>query len=122
MWVYFLKTKDEALSAFMKFCALVERDEDRKVKVFRTDRGGEFGSNEFKLFCEKAGIKRHYTSPYTPQQNGIVERRNRTVVEMARSCLKETKIPSIMCGEAVRHSVYLLNRLSTRALTGVTPY
>lgn len=122
MWVYFLKGKDEALDAFKKFCALVERGEERKVRILRTDRGGEFCSNEFKMFYEKAGIKRQYTAPYTPQQNGVVERRNRTVVEMARSCLKETKLPSVMWGEAVRHSIYLLNRLPTRALTGITPY
>lgn len=122
MWVYFLKNKDEALNAFKKFLALVETGSERKVKVFRTDRGGEFSSNEFKNFCEEVGIKRHYTAPYTPQQNGVVERRNRTVVEMGRSCLKEMNMPSIMWGEAIRHSVYLLNRLPTRALSGKTPY
>lgn len=122
MWVYFLKRKDEAFSAFKNFCALVERGEEMKVRVFRTDRGGAFGSNEFKMFCKKGGIKRHYTVPYTPQQNGVVERRNRTVVEMARSCLKETKLPPVLWGEAIRHSIYLLNRLPTRALTGITPY
>ena len=122
MWVYFLHSKDEALTAFKNFCVLVEREPDRMVRVFRTDRGGEFGSNDFKTFCEENGIKRHYTAPYTPQQNGVVERRNRTVVEMARSCLKEMKLPCMLWGEAVRHSIYLLNRLPTRALTGQTPY
>lgn len=122
MWVYFLKTKDETLEAFKNLCALVERGPERRVRTFRTDRGGEFGSNEFDKYCEKAGITRHYTAPYTPQQNGVVERRNRTVVEMAMSCLKEMKLPSLLWGEAVRHAVYLLNRLPTRALSGITPY
>ena len=122
MWVYFLKNKDETLSAFKNFCALVEDGPEKRVKNFRSDRGGEFTSNEFKSYCEKARIQRHYTTPYTPQQNGVVERRNRTVVEMTRSCLKEMQLPANLWGEAVRHSVYILNRLPTRALTGQTPY
>lgn len=122
MWVYFLKTKDEALRAFKNFRALVESGPEKKVKVFRTDRGGEFNSNDFIMYCEAEGIERHLTTPYTPQQNGVVERRNRTVVEMARSCLKQMKLPAKLWGEAVRHSIYLLNRLPTRALSGLTPY
>ncbi|KAL8094205.1 hypothetical protein AgCh_035908 [Apium graveolens] len=64
------------------------------------------------------GITRHYTTPYTPQQNGVVERRNRTVMEMVRSFLKEKGMPAMLWGEAVRHAVYVLNRLPIRALTG----
>lgn len=122
MWVYFLKSKDEALGGFKIFCAMVENKPGKKVKVLRTDRGGEFCSNEFKKYCDENGIERHYTAPYSPQQNGIVERRNRTVVEMARSCLKEKELPGKLWGEAIRHSVYLLNRLPTRALSQQTPY
>ncbi|KAL8154787.1 hypothetical protein AgCh_000227 [Apium graveolens] len=122
MWAYLLKSKDEALSAFKSFCALVENKPGKKVKVFRTDRGGEFCSREFKSYYEEKGIERHYTAPYTPQQNGIVERRNRTVVEMARSYLKEMKLPPMLWGEAIRHTVYILNKLPTRALSGETPY
>lgn len=122
MWVYFLKGKNEAFSVFKRFLAMVENGTERKVKTFRTDRGGEFTSNEFKTFCEDVGIQRHYTAPYTPQQNGVVERRNRTVVAMERNCLKEMNLPSILWGEAIRHSVYILNKLPTRALSGQTPY
>lgn len=122
MWVYFLKSKDEAFGVFKKFRALVEDGPDKRIRVFRTDRGGEFTSKEFVSYCEEAGIERHYTAPYTPQQNGVVERRNRTIVEMARSCLKEMNMPCELWGEAVRHSVYLLNRLPTRALSLKTPY
>lgn len=122
MWVYLLKSKDEAFGVFKKFRAKVEDGKERKVKVFRSDRGGEFSSNEFKSYCEEVGIERHFTAPYTPQQNGVVERRNRTVIEMARSYLKEMHLPSLIWGEAVRHSVYILNRLPTRALSGQTPY
>ncbi|KAL8109947.1 hypothetical protein AgCh_025882 [Apium graveolens] len=95
---------------------------ERKVRVMITDQGGEFGFNKFKKFFEKDGITRQYTAPYTPQQNGVVERRNRTVVEMAKICLKEMKLPSFMWGEAVRHSVYLLNKLPKRVMSGITQY
>lgn len=122
MWVYLLKCKDEALGAFKKFRVVVENKSDKKVKTLRRDRGGEFTSNEFKAYCEDVGIERHYRAPYKPQQNGVVERRNMTIIEMARSYLKQMQLPSTLWGEAVRHSVYILNRLSTRPLTGITPY
>ncbi|KAG6535240.1 hypothetical protein ZIOFF_000205 [Zingiber officinale] len=93
-----------------------------KIKTLRTDRGGEFLSTEFTRFCENEGIERHLTAPYTPQQNDVVERRNRTVMAMARSLLKGTHMPARFWGEAVRHAVYLLNRLPTKALGDRTPF
>lgn len=122
MWGYMLKSKDEAFIAFKKFQALVENGKDKKVQVFRTDRGGEFCSKQFNSYCEETGITRQFTAPYSPQQNGVVERRNRTVVEMARSFLKEKQLPLALWGEAIRHSIYVLNRLPTRAVSGMTPY
>lgn len=122
MWAYLLKSKGEAFEAFKKFRVLVEDGDERRIKTFRTDRGGKFMSKEFKEYCEQAGIARQYTAPYTPQQNGVVERRNRTMMEMARSYLKEMNMPAMLWGEAVRHTIYVLNRLPTRALTGLTPY
>jgi transposase InsO family protein len=88
----------------------------------RSDRGGEFLAATFKEICEEAGIRRQLTTPFTPQQNRVVERRNRTVMEMARSIMKSMKIPSKFWGEAVRHSVHLLNRLPTRPMGSRTPF
>lgn len=122
MWVYMLKSKDEAFDAFRKFRAQIEDGPEKKIKTLRTDRGGEFMSKQFLSYCEEAGIYRQFTAPFSPQQNGVVERRNRTVVEMARSFLKEKRMPAMFWGEAVRHSVYILNKLPTRAVFGVTPY
>lgn len=122
MWVYMIKTKNEALSVFKKFKALVENGAKQGIQMFRTDRGGEFCSKEFINFCEDTGIQRHYTAPYSPQQNGVVERHNRTVVAMGRSMLKERNVPSQMWGEAIRHAVYVLNRMPTRSLSRMTPY
>lgn len=93
MWVAMLKHKNEALGAFKKFKSVAENEKDLKLKGFRTDRGGEFNSKEFREYCDEQGIKRFLTAPFTPQQNGVVERRNRTVMSMARSLLKIMDVP-----------------------------
>lgn len=93
-----------------------------KVKAFRTDRGWEFCSKQFTAYYEETGLKHYFTAPYSPQQNGVVERRNRTVIEMARSMLNSMHVPDMLWGEAVRHAVYILNRVSTKALKESTPY
>lgn len=122
MWVYLLKTKDQAIGAFKVFKKQVENEFGLKIKCVRSDRGGEFTSNEFKQFCDEHGIKRQLTTPYTPQQNGMMEGRNRTVLNMTRSLLKAMSMPQNYWAEAVRHSIYLLNRIPTKPLTGKTPY
>ena len=122
MWSILLKEKSDAFVKFKKFKEIVERDSRAKIQTFRTDRGGEFVSHEFNKFCEDSGIKRHLTAPYTPQQNGVVERRNRTLMEMMRSILKDMRIPNFLWGEATRHSTYLLNRIGTRSLVNMTSY
>ncbi|KAL4304119.1 hypothetical protein GQ457_10G006780 [Hibiscus cannabinus] len=122
MWVYVLAAKSDSFQAFKKFKSLMENKTGYKIGTLRTDRGGEFLSTEFTQFCQKEGIERHLTAPYTPQQNGIVERRNRTVMAMTRSLLRSTHLPARFWGEAVRHAVYLLNRLPTRVLGNRTPF
>ena len=82
MWCYLLKNKSDAFDVFKKFRALVEKDPKKKVTTFRTDRGGEFVSKEFLEYCEEADIARQFTTPYSPQQNGVVERRNITMIEI----------------------------------------
>ncbi|GKC26312.1 integrase [Tanacetum coccineum] len=121
-WVYFLKSKSEAFDFFKKFKALAENQCNRKLKILRTDRGGEFLSNEFSRFCDEYGIKRELTAPYTPEQNGIAERKNRTIVEMARSMLKTKNLEDEFWAEAVATAVYLINISPTKAVWNVTPY
>lgn len=101
---------------------MVEQETGAVIKTLRTDRGGEFTSQEFQSFCEASGIQRHLTAPYSPQQNGVVERRNITLLEMTRSILKDMKIPNYLWGEAVRHATYLINRVAIRVLVSQTPY
>ncbi|KAJ0491190.1 putative RNA-directed DNA polymerase [Helianthus annuus] len=122
MWVYLLKTKGEALAKFKIFKTQVEKESGFKIKMLRTDRGGEFNSQAFNDFCQETGIRRQKTVPYTPQQNGVVERRNRTVVGTIRAMLKTMHVPDEFWGEAAAHAVYVLNRVLTKAVKDKTPY
>ncbi|KAG7588970.1 Zinc finger CCHC-type [Arabidopsis suecica] len=122
MWTILLREKSESFEKFKSFKSLVEKECNKQITTLRTDRGGEFTSREFQEFCERNGIKRQLTAPYTPQQNGVVERRNRTLMEMTRSILKAMRVPNYLWGEAVHHSTYLINRVPTRALKDQTPY
>lgn len=122
MWTILLEMKSEAFEKFKRFKTLVEQETQSKIKTFRTDRGGEFLSNEFQAWCQENGVNRHLTASYSPQQNGVVERRNRTLLEMTRSILKHMHLPNALWGEAVRNSTYLINRVATRSLEGMTPY
>ena len=91
------------------------------LKALRTDRGGEFTSKLFDDFCEAHGIRRFLTVPRSPQQNGVVERKNRTILDMVRSMLKSKHMPKEFQAEAVACAVYLSNRSPTRSLQKATP-
>ena len=122
MWVFFLKEKSEAFQHFKVVKTQAESESEEKLKCFRTDMGGEFNSEEFGFYCDKNDIKRHLTAPYSPQQNGVVERKNRTIMSCVRSMLKEKKLPLELWAEVVNTCVYVLNRSYTKSLENVTPY
>lgn len=86
-WIYFLKEKSEAFITFKRFKALVEKQSGCDIKCIRSDRGGEYTSKEFEEYCKDEGIWKQLTAGYSPQQNGVAERKNRTIVEMARSMM-----------------------------------
>ena len=121
-WVSMLQCKSDAFEAFKHFKNLAETEKGMKIKTLRSDRGGEFTSDEFTNYCLKYGIKRQLTAPYSPQQNGVVERKNRTVVSMVRAMLKAKDLPRELWGEAISTAVYILNRSSSKTLQGQTPY
>ncbi|GKC10846.1 zinc finger, CCHC-type containing protein [Tanacetum coccineum] len=104
MWAYFLTSKDQAFDTFKEFRQRIETEMRLKLRMLRTDRGGEFTSNEFTKYCKKNGIARQLTAPYPPQQNGVVERRNGTVLSTTRSMMKAMKLPLNFWAEAVRHT------------------
>ena len=118
-WVCFLSRKSDALSSFQAWIAQVGNQSRSKVSFLRTDNGREF--LPFNDFLASKGIQRQTTIPYTPSQNGVVERKNRTVKEMARSLLQHSKLPPAFWGEAIATSVYILNRSLTKAVDGKTP-
>ena len=92
------------------------------VKTLRSDNGGEYTSKEFDMFCTKKGISREFTNPYCPEQNGVAERFNRTMIESARSMLYHSKLPLKFWAEAVSTAVYIRNRCPTVALKNKTPF
>ncbi|KAL4568673.1 hypothetical protein LXL04_024288 [Taraxacum kok-saghyz] len=120
-WVYLLTEKSQALESFKDFKAKVETETGKLVKCLRTDRGGEYLSNDFTEFCRKHGIKRQLTTSFMPQQNGVVERKNRTVINMVVTLLSTKNMPELFWAEATAWSFYVLNRSTTKALAEVTP-
>lgn len=100
---------------------MVETEIGFKIKELRTNRGGEFNSNEFDQFCKTHGIKRQLTAAYTSQQNGVVECKNRTMMNLVRSTLSEKAVPKTFWPEAVKWIIYLLNHSPTMENKEVTP-
>lgn len=90
-WIYFLKSKesDEVLSRFKEFKALAENTSGKRIKCLRSDNGGQYTSGSFNDFCVETGIKRELCVPYNPQQNGVVERKHRTIVEVAKAMIHD---------------------------------
>ena len=93
LWIYLIKRKDEVFDVFKKFKSMVERQCGHKLKILKTDGRGEYTSNEFGNYCDEEGIVREIVSPYTPQQNGVAERKNRSIMNMVRSMIKGKDLP-----------------------------
>ncbi|GKB00724.1 putative ribonuclease H-like domain-containing protein [Tanacetum coccineum] len=91
-WVFFLRTKDETSEILKNFIKEIENLVDKKVKIIRSDNGTEFKNHVMDEFCREKGIKREYSVARTPQQNGVAERKNRTLIEAARTMLADSKI------------------------------
>lgn len=121
MWIYLLEEKSEAFTMFKYFKSFVEKEAGSFILCLRTDRGGEFTSHQFNEFCKSNGIKRQLTAAYTPQQNGVAERRNRTIMNLVRSMLSEKSIPKSFWPEAVNWTAHVLNRSPTLAVQDITP-
>jgi hypothetical protein len=100
---------------------MVEKEKGVSIKCLRSDGGGEYFSNEFSEYLKKHGIQRKYSCSYSPQQNGVVERKNRHIVEIARAMLNEKNLPNYFWAEVVATAVYIMNRTPTVAVHGMTP-
>jgi transposase InsO family protein len=110
-YVYLLKTKDEALHYFKIYKAEIENQLERKIKHLRSDRGGEYFSNEFNLFCEEHGIVHERTPPYSLESNGVAERKNYTLTEMVNAMLDTSRMSCEWWGEAVLTACHTLSRV-----------
>ncbi|GJV04630.1 putative ribonuclease H-like domain-containing protein [Tanacetum coccineum] len=121
-WVFFLATKDETSGILKSFITGVENLIDQRVKVIRCDNGTEFKNKEMNQFCERKGIKREFSVARTPQQNGVAERKNRTLIEAARTMLADSKLPTTFWAEAVNTACYVQNRVLVIKPHNKTPY
>jgi transposase InsO family protein len=120
-WVYPIRRKADVLAVFKTFKARVELESEKKIKCLRTDNGGEYTSDEFDNFCQHEGIKRQFTTAYTPQQNGVAERMNRTLLERTRAMLKAAGLGKSFWAEAVNTACYVINRSPSTAIELKTP-
>ncbi|KAL2622484.1 hypothetical protein R1flu_002689 [Riccia fluitans] len=122
VWVYFLHHKSEVFATFIKWKAQVETQIEKKVRCLRLDNGGEYISGKFEMYCEQEGITRHLTTFYTPEQNGVVEWLNQTLLEQARSMLSHSGLPLEFWAEAVNTAAYLVNLSPCSAVQLKTPF
>lgn len=120
--VYFLKNKTEVLDKFKDYKKEVEKFTGNNIKFLQTDNGTEYINGKFEAYLKENGIARRLSAPYTPHQNGIAERKNRTLVEKARAMLIDAKAPMHLWGEAVNTANYLSNRSVNSAIEHMTPY
>ncbi|GJU14023.1 putative ribonuclease H-like domain-containing protein [Tanacetum coccineum] len=121
-WVFFLATKDETSGILKSFITRVENLIDQRVKVIRCDNRTEFKNKEMNQFCERKCIKREFSVARTPQQNRVAERKNRTLIEAARTMLADSKLPTTFWAEAVNTACYVQNRVLVTKPHNKTPY
>jgi len=121
VWIYCLKHKDEAFKMFKEIKALVENQTGKKIKVFRSDNDEEYISNDFIVFFKKEGIKKEMTVTYNPKQNEMVERKNKSIVEVICAMLLNQNFPKFIRGEAINVVIYVQNRVPHQALENKTP-
>ncbi|GJT32541.1 putative ribonuclease H-like domain-containing protein [Tanacetum coccineum] len=121
-WVFFLASKDETSGILKRFITEIENQLNHKVKVIRCDNGTEFKNREMNELCGLKGIKREFSVARTPQQNGVAERKNRTLIEAARTMLADSLLPTVFWAEAVNTACYVLNRVLVTKPHNKTPY
>ena len=121
-WVFFLKKKSEVCEKFSELKALIENASGLKIKILRSDNGGEYVSNELLSICSQSGIQVQHSIPYTPQQNGVAERKNRSLKEMTTCMLESKKLAANLWAEAMHAAAYIQNRVPHSSVKGKTPF
>jgi transposase InsO family protein len=123
VWVFFLEDKGETFG-FVRDLVLRLRNERQgdAIRAIRSDNGSEFRNSRFETFCHDLGLQHRFSSPYTPPQNGVVERKNRTLCEMARIMLDEHRTPRRFWAKAVNIACYVSNKIYLRVHKKKTCY
>nr|GFA45546.1 ribonuclease H-like domain-containing protein [Tanacetum cinerariifolium] len=121
-WNFFLKTKVETSGILRNFITEIENLKDLKVKIIRCNNRGEFRNKEMNDFYSRKGIKKEFSNARTPQQNGVAERRNKTLIEVARTVLADAKLPVTFWTKAVNTACYVQNRVLVNKSQNKTPY
>ena len=121
-WLYLLKSKSEVFTKFTHFKAMIETPFSAKIKIFRSDRGGEYTSNVFKTYLLQQGIIHQLSCPNTPQQNGLVERKHKHLIETSITLLSQAFIPSSYWSYAIQTAISLINLLPTSVLKFHSPW
>jgi hypothetical protein len=121
-WVFFLQEKSQTQDTLKGFLRRAQNEFGLKIKKIRSDNETEFKNSQIEGFLEDEGIKHEFSSPYTPQQNGVVERKNRTLLDMARTMLDEYKTPDRFWAEAINTACYSINRLYLHRILKKTSY
>ncbi|KAG8483133.1 hypothetical protein CXB51_022087 [Gossypium anomalum] len=117
VWAFFLKQKSDVFSAFKSWKIMIEKQTGKQIKYLRTDNGLEFCSDEFNRLCKSEGIVRHLTVRHTPQQNGVAERMNRTIMEKVQCMLSNANLPKSFWAEAAASTAcFLINRSPSVAI------
>ena len=119
--MYPMRHKNEVLQIFLEWKKMVENQTDRKIKKLRSDNGGEYTYDPFLKVCRDEGIVRHFTVPGKPQQNGVAERMNQTLIEKVRCILSQAGLSKAFWAEALSYAVHLVNRLPVSGNGGRTP-
>jgi len=117
-----LHPKDHAFTAFKHLARVLENENNCHITSIKSDHGGEFENKRFECFCNKNDIKHNFSAPRTPQQNGVVERKNRSLEELARTLLNDSKLPKYFWADAVNTTCYVLNHALVRPILKKTPY
>ncbi|MCQ7016867.1 DDE-type integrase/transposase/recombinase, partial [Clostridioides difficile] len=115
-YIYLMRRKSECFERFKEFKADAEKRQGKCIKSLRSDRGGEYLSGEFRSYLSEVGIQSQLSAPGTPQQNGVAERRNRTLMEMVRSMMSYGELPDSFWGYALETAAYILNMVPSKSV------
>jgi hypothetical protein len=120
-WLYLLKTKDKVFNKFQEFKVEIENLSNKKIKTLRTNNGGEYTSKEFVTFYKSVGIRRELIVPHNPQQNGVAERKKRSIEETVKALLNDQGLSMFLWGEETMTTIYVQNISPHRILKDMTP-